>query len=190
MEQILIIASGEKAGPTLARFLAGCGLHSRPAFARSAAEAHRRLHETEYDLIFVNAPLSDEFGCDLAQSAAQGTTANVFLLVKAEIADDAAAKSEADGVIVLPKPLNRELLDTAVRVARTARAQMEALLRDNRKLRQKLEETQLVSRAKCILIECCGMTEPQAHAYLEKRAMDTRQTKRDAALEILQSQEE
>ena len=29
------------------------------------------------------------------------------------------------------------------------------------------------------------MTEPEAHAYIEKRAMDTRQTKRDVANELI-----
>ena len=98
MERTLIIASGEKAGPTLARFLAGCGLTAPPTFASSGAEARRRLHESEYDLIFLNAPLSDEFGGELAQRAAHETSASVFLLVKAEIADDISAKVEQDGI--------------------------------------------------------------------------------------------
>ncbi|MCF2669875.1 MAG: ANTAR domain-containing protein [Butyricicoccus sp.] len=190
MERTLIIASGEKAGPTLARFLAGCGLTAPPTFASSGAEARRRLHESEYDLIFLNAPLSDEFGGELAQRAAHETSASVFLLVKAEIADDISAKVEQDGILVLPKPLNRELLYAAVRLAHAVRVQLNAVMQENQKLRRKLEETRLVDRAKCILIECCGMTEPEAHAYLEKRAMDRRQTKREAAMEILQTQEE
>ena len=86
--------------------------------------------------------------------------------------------------------MNRELLYAAVRLAHAVRVQLNAVMQENQKLRRKLEETRLGDRAKCILIECCGMTEPEAHAYLEKRAMDRRQTKREAAMEILQTQEE
>lgn len=59
---------------------------------------------TEFDLIFINAPLPDEFGVEFSQYAAGQTSAGVLLLVKAEIADDVAAKVERDGVLVLSKP--------------------------------------------------------------------------------------
>ena len=58
-----------------------------------------------------------------------------------------------------------------------------------RKLRKQLEELRLVSRAKCILIETGGLTEPEAHAFLEKQAMNRRMTKVDVARELLQARE-
>ncbi len=42
-----------------------------------------------------------------------------------------------------------------------------------------------MDRAKCLLIECCGMTEPEAHSYIEQQAMNQRRSKRDIAEDII-----
>ena len=47
----------------------------------------------------------------------------------------------------------------------------------------------MVDRAKCALIQYLGFTEPQAHRYIEKQAMDLRQTRREVAESILKSDE-
>ena len=91
------------------------------------------------------------------------------------------------GVLVLTKPLERTGFLGAARLALATHHRIDALERENRKLRTRLDDLRLISRAKCVLIECCGMTEPEAHAYIEKRAMDTRQTRRDVARELLES---
>ena len=44
------------------------------------------------------------------------------------------------------------------------------LQEENDKLHEKLMQLRLVSRAKCLLIETCGMTEAEAHHYIEKRS--------------------
>ncbi|MEF2823148.1 MAG: ANTAR domain-containing protein [Oscillospiraceae bacterium] len=48
-----------------------------------------------------------------------------------------------------------------------------------------MEELQLISRAKAVLIEYLKLTEPQAHRYIEKQAMDRCVTRRSVAEEIL-----
>ena len=47
----------------------------------------------------------------------------------------------------------------------------------------------LIDRAKCVLIQYLTMTEPQAHRYIEKQAMDTRTTRREVAQQILRTYE-
>ena len=47
----------------------------------------------------------------------------------------------------------------------------------------------MVDRAKCILIQYLNMTEPQAHRYIEKQAMDLRVSRREIAQGILQTYE-
>ena len=51
------------------------------------------------------------------------------------------------------------------------------------------EEIRLVDRAKCVLIQVLSMTEPQAHRYLEKEAMDRRVTRREVAEQVLRTYE-
>ena len=66
-----------------------------------------------------------------------------------------------------------------------ARSRLTALRRENMRLEKKVEEMRLVDRAKCALIQYRGMTEQQAHRYLEKKAMDTRKTRGTVAMEVL-----
>ena len=61
--------------------------------------------------------------------------------------------------------------------------------RENQRLQGKIEEIRLCDRAKCALIQHRGLTEPQAHRYMEKRAMDERRTRREVAEEILRTYE-
>ena len=57
----------------------------------------------------------------------------------------------------------------------------------NEELKEKLSEVKLVERAKNVLMECLKMTEPQAHRYLEKQAMDMRVTKKEAANSVIRT---
>lgn len=186
MELILLVSGSEKANQSLAQFLRGSDEAGRILNALSGAEARRLLLENDVDLLIVNAPLPDEFGHDLALNAAQTTAAGVLMLAKTEIAEAVADKVEPDGVLVLPKPLNRAMFFQSLRLLRAARNRLTGLQHENKKLQRKIDEIRIVDRAKCILIECCGMTEPDAHAYIEKTAMDRRITKVQAARDILQ----
>jgi response regulator NasT len=47
------------------------------------------------------------------------------------------------------------------------------------------EEEEIINRAKTTLMEYLGFTEPQAHRYIEKHAMDMRVTKMEIARNIL-----
>ena len=60
---------------------------------------------------------------------------------------------------------------------------------ENKKLSRRLEDMGLIDRAKCVLIQVLGMTEPQAHRYIEKQAMDMRVSKRQVAEELLKTYE-
>ncbi len=47
----------------------------------------------------------------------------------------------------------------------------------------------MISRAKCVLMQCLAMSEPQAHKYLEKQAMDLRISKKNVAEQVLTTYE-
>lgn len=185
MDQVLIITGNEKSAASLSSFLQTAGLRSRFVTAQSGADGRRQLTAAPFDLIVVNAPLPDELGSDLAQFAAQETTAGVLLLVKSEIADAVSAKVEADGVFVLSKPVQPPLFFQALHLLRAAHRRIVQISRENAALRRRIEDIRLIDRAKCILIECSGMTEPEAHAYIEHEAMNRRISKREMANNIL-----
>ena len=116
-------------------------------------------------------------------------TAGVVLLVKAEMADEVAARVEDAGVFVVPKPLNRALLFGAVKLAQAANRRIMGLQRQNNILQQKIDDIRLVDRAKCALIQYRLLTEPEAHKYIEREAMDSRRTRREVAQAILRMYE-
>jgi len=63
------------------------------------------------------------------------------------------------------------------------------LKNENIKLQKKIEDIRLIDRAKCVLIQYLNMTEPQAHRYIEKQAMDMRITRAEVAQGILKTYE-
>ena len=184
----LLVGSSEKSQTLLQSLLNGTGF-SQCALAQNGAEARRMLNQGEYALTVINTPLTDEPGIDLAVMTAQSTLSGVILLVKAEMADAISQKVEESGVLVVAKPVARQLFDQALRLSMTARNRMLMLQNQNEKLQKKIEEMRMVDRAKCALIQYLRMTEQQAHRHIEKQAMDTRQTRMQVARDIVNTYE-
>jgi response regulator NasT len=56
---------------------------------------------------------------------------------------------------------------------------------ENEKLKHIVEDMKIINRAKFLLISCLGMSELQAHRYLEKQAMDLRISKQQVAKQVI-----
>ena len=83
----------------------------------------------------------------------------------------------------------RALLFGAVKLAQAANRRIMGLQRQNNILQQKIDDIRLVDRAKCALIQYRLLTEPEAHKYIEREAMDSRRTRREVAQAILRMYE-
>lgn len=181
--RMLVVSGSEKGREALGKLLSGSA-YRLAGTAASGGEARRLLVSSSFDGVVINAPLSDEFGQELAVYAAE-EGAGVLLLVKNELASQVEAQVEGSGVLTLGKPLSRELLSQAFSLMLAFRAYLGKLEEENRRLRGKLEEARLTCRAKCLLVERQGMTEAEAHRFLEKRAMDSRSALKAVAKEII-----
>lgn len=188
MAEILILSGSDPAGEKLAALCAGLP-EANVTLLRSGAAGRRAAAGNGYRLIVVNTPLSDEFGDGAAQALAENTTAGVLLIVRTEQAALLPERVEHYGVAVLEKPFSRELFLSAARLGLAAQMRLERLLEENRALAVRVEETRLVGRAKCVLIEHLNMTEDQAHHYIEKQAMDLRVSRTEVARGILSAYE-
>jgi len=186
MEHALIVAA-DKVAEQLGELLRA-QYSLRVTVAASGSQARRQLLEREFDLLVVNAPLCDESGIDLSVEAAEKRV-GVLLLVKSEAADEISAKVEAHGVFVVEKPLNKPFFYRALGLVHASGQRLKGLESERTKLQRKIEEIRLVDRAKCVLIQYLGMTEPQAHRHIEKQAMDLRCTRREVAEGILKTYE-
>ena len=160
--------------------------YSRPVIIPSGAEARRRMSESDFELIVVNAPLPDEFGHELCITAVEQTDAGVVFLVKAAQAEQLLAPLNEQGVLLLSKPFTTPLFLQAMHMAAAGNHRLQRLRQENARLQDKIGQLRLVSRAKCCLVEHAHMTEAEAHRYLEKQAMDTRRDRAEVAQEVLE----
>ena len=189
MGRALIVSAGASSNEYISARLTELG-YARPIIVPSAAEARRRMLESDFELIVVNSPLPDEFGHELGTDAVEKTDAGVILLAKTGTAEQIADKLQDFGVLVLAKPFTGAQFRQAVQIAASSYKRLAVLRTENAKLLDKIAQLRLVDRAKCYLIEKKGYTETDAHRLIEKRAMDTRMSRGEVAQEILEEEEE
>lgn len=155
--------------------------------ASTITQAKQKIAEDAMDVVVINTPLPDEFGVDSALDIAEKNgNVSVILLVKADAYEQVQYKTRNSGIFVLTRPLKGQQLIEAGGVVLTARKKLRDLAQENMKLRRRMDELSLVTRAKCLLIEKKKMTEKEAHYYLEREAMDNSLSKKEVAQEIIQ----
>jgi response regulator NasT len=83
------------------------------------------------------------------------------------------------------KPFSRTLLYQLVKTIDIAVNRSLKLYSENLRLEKKISEIQTIDKAKFMLMQYKGMTEEEAHAYVEQYAMNKRKKKSIAALAII-----
>lgn len=181
---VLSVAAAEKFHTSLRQLLPS-GRYDPVHSAFDAAEARRRILESRYDIIVISAPLRDEFGTHLAQHFAENSGAGILLLVKPEYFSDVSAQVTPLGVLTLAKPTSPQLMLQCMELLCGTRERLRRMEQQSASIEDKMAEIRLVNRAKWVLIEKQGMSEQDAHRYIEKQAMDRCVSKRVIAEEIL-----
>ena len=155
--------------------------------ARTVGQARRMLLESSFDIVLIYAPLSDDFGTQLAIDVCTGTNAGALLLVKAELLDSVSTRVTAYGVLTLSMPTSTPLVTHSLRMLCAQRERIRRMESKQQSVENTITELRLVNRAKWLLIENLRMTEPEAQRYLEKQSMDQRITKRQAAETVIRT---
>lgn len=83
----------------------------------SVGEARRKIVETSFDIVLINAPLPDDFGLHLAVDICTGSGAGVLLLVRNDQFDDIYARVVSYGVLTLAKPTGMQMVAQNLRVS-------------------------------------------------------------------------
>lgn len=185
MEKILVVSSNKNATETLLDFIRG-SFKCTPKIVESAYQAKTQLEsDLLTELVMINSPLMDETGVEFAEYVTENTSANCILLIKAEAAEKIGERAEKAGVIIVGKPFSKTILYQIVRTVDIAVSRSADLYLRNARLEEKLNEIQNIDKAKFMLMEYKGMTESEAHAYIEQYAMNKRKKKSIAALAII-----
>lgn len=185
MDRAIIVSARQEISELSEQLLRieGCG---RIAVAVSGSEARRLVkNESEPELVIINTPLPDEFGQELAEMIAESTSAGIILICGGDIADEIADRASDSGVNIIARPYTREVLQRTIRLVLSARARMAGVKKESADLLSRIEEMRTINRAKTTLMKYLKFTEPQAHKYIEKQAMNNRQTRLEAAMRIL-----
>lgn len=185
---VLIVSPGPKAGTMLSELLPPASF-SPIRTVPTAGEARRILVDRRFDIAVINAPLPDDFGPQLAIEISEKHGCSVLLLVKAEVQEAVSLKVEDYGILALPKPVGRQMVFQSIKLLAATRQKIRALEEKTSTLESKMEEIRLVNRAKLLLIEHLKMSEPEAHRYIEKRAMDACVKRRIIAENIIKTYE-
>lgn len=153
-------------------------------FAESISEAKRDVLDRSYDLIFIHSPLPDETGTRFAIDLC--TTSSVpMLFVKNELYAETYDKVAEHGVMTIPRPISKSVFVQALDCMVAGRERLRRLEKKTVSIEEKMAEIRLVNRAKWLLINELKMTEPDAHRYIEKQAMDQCLPRRQIAETII-----
>ena len=180
---ILIVSTMERFDLLIRKSVSG---FSTIDVRRSAALARRRILERYYDIVVIDMPLPDEAGEDLAIDVTAKSTASVLLITPRDRFEGALFRVTDYGIMVMPKPSPRGMIDKAVRFLVASQNRLHVLEKKVTALEDKMEELRTVSKAKLLLIEKRHMTEEEAHRLIGKQAMDQGITRGKAAGRILE----
>jgi len=87
----------------------------------------------------------------------------------------------------MQKPTSAAAISQSVVLLRATRERLRRMEQRAATVEEKMEEIRIVGRAKLLLIEKLKMTEPDAHRYIEKTAMDRCISKRAVAESIIKT---
>lgn len=185
--QILVMAGSEHGCQQLQELLGSLNIRATHQ-CTDAKTAKEYLAKETFQLVIINTPLADEYGEETAKFA-YGKHADVIMMVKQEHSDSVRSRIQNTGILMLPKPLKKSVFQQAVQCILRHEEHMRRLQEEQEKLSERIQETNLINRAKLLLIQVLRMSEPQAHRYIEKQAMDLRITRREVAEGIINTYE-
>ncbi len=141
------------------------------------------------DVVIMAVGLPDGDGVEAArQVMASGACPVVMLTSHTDTA--VAARAIGAGVLAfLVKPLRAEEVGPALDVAVSRFRELTAMRQENEALKRTLETRKLIERAKGILMQRLGLSEPDAFRRIQKTAMDSRRPMAEVAQALLLTEE-
>lgn len=183
---VLVVSASSKFGEEISGLLPEA-TYSPVHFVQSINAAQRSILENSYDLIIINAPLPDDFGIKFAIDVSTTTTSVVMLFVRNDMYSAVFEKVSDFGVFAIRKPTPTIAINQALDWLKTTRERMRNMEHRTLSIQEKMEEIKIVNRAKWTLISALGMSEADAHRYIEKQSMDRCVSRREIAETIIKT---
>lgn len=179
METVLVVADRARCDEIKKLFC-----HGGYAFIRveSEKDARMRILDLQLSLAVVDARLASASPKDISVFASSQEIETV-LLVPEDPAGHIAAMMRKYGVYVAVE--SRDSFLAVMNAIGVARERIRKAEERNRRLLERLRNEKQLTEAKCLLAGRRGMSEKEAHSYIEQRAMDCRISLSDAALGVI-----
>jgi response regulator NasT len=137
--------------------------------------------ELRPDLVVMDVKMPKLDGISAASRIAEQRIAPVVILTAFSQRDLVERARDAGAMAYLVKPFDKSDLVPAIEMARSRFAELRQLEAEVADLSERLETRKLVDRAKGVLQESLGLSEPDAFRWIQKTAMDLRLSMRDVA---------
>ena len=143
--------------------------------------------ELRPDLVIMDIKMPKLDGIQAAKMLTEDKIAPVLLLTAYSDRELVDRAREAGVVNYIVKPFRDAELLPAIEIAMARYAEFQEIDRKVGDLQETLETRKLVERAKGVLMQTQGLTEPQAFKWIQRTAMDRRTTMKAVAEVVLEN---
>jgi two-component system, response regulator PdtaR len=136
------------------------------AVCSTGSQAIAKIDSLRNGIVVCGYRLTDMMYSELHENMPKESA--MLLMAKADVLPDL----QENDIVCLPMPTSvRNLVETVSMLERTVE---QAVRKRKKQLRSRSqEETEILNKAKNLLMERNNMTEPEAHRYIQKSAMNT-----------------
>ena len=153
--------------------------------AADGATAVALATELRPDLVVMDVKMPQLDGISAAEQLAKNHIAPVVLLTAFSQKELVERASEAGALAYVVKPFTPSDLLPAIEIALSRYQQIVTLEAEVADMVERFETRKLVDRAKGLLNEKMGLSEPEAFRWIQKASMDRRLTMHDVAQAII-----
>lgn len=161
MEKVIVAFESDKSCWRIKEILESTGT-AACLVCKSGAEVKRVVSKQRISTVVCGYKFSDESAEELFDDLPQGCA---MLLVAVQSLLDLVGNGD---IFKLPAPVSKGDLVASVRMLLQVGHRLDKFVRTHRSG----EEQALIERAKALLMACNGMSEEQAHRFLQKKSMD------------------
>ncbi len=155
--------------------------------AGDGVTALKMIRSRQPDLLIIDASLPGMDGLQIARIAHEDKLAPVVVTASLSHQGVMERAREARAYALLFKPVNESSLLPAVELALVNYQEVINLERNIKDLKETLETRKLVERAKGILMETMGLTEPESFRRMQRQSMNQRVSMRVVAEAVIMS---
>jgi response regulator NasT len=154
--------------------------------AGDGEEAVRLVEELRPDLVVMDVKMPKLDGISAAERINKDHIAPVVLLTAFSQTELVERATEAGALAYVVKPFNQNDLLPAIEIALARHQQIVALEREVADLAERFETRKLVDRAKGLLTDKMGLSEPEAFRWIQKASMNRRLTMHEVAQAVVE----